>query len=121
MQRRNFLGLFLASTAGACLGGAQAFAAFPVTKSDAEWKKVLSPAAYDVLRHQGTEMPYSSPLDMNTKNGTYSCAGCGVPLFSSNTKYDSRTGWPSFWKPLAGAVLTQTDTSEMMIDRKSVV
>ena len=115
MQRRNFLGLFLASTAGACLGGAQAFAALPVTKSDAEWKKVLSPAAYDVLRHQGTEMPYSSPLDMNTKNGTYSCAGCGVPLFSSNTKYDSRTGWPSFWKPLAGAVLTQTDTSEMMI------
>ncbi|HXS06671.1 MAG TPA: peptide-methionine (R)-S-oxide reductase MsrB [Rhizomicrobium sp.] len=115
MQRRNFIGFLLASTAGACLGGAPALAAFPVTKSDAEWKKALSPAAYDVLRHQGTEMPFSSPLDMNTKKGTYSCAGCGVPLFSSDTKYDSKTGWPSFWKPLAGAVLTQTDTSDMMI------
>ena len=73
---------------------------------------MLSPAAYDVLRHQGTEMPYSSPLDMNHKKGTYSCAGCDVALFSSDTKYDSRTGWPSFWKPLAGAVLTQTDTSD---------
>jgi peptide-methionine (R)-S-oxide reductase len=99
MQRRNFIGFLLASTAGACLGGAPALAAFPVTKSDAEWKKALSPAAYDVLRHQGTEMPFSSPLDMNTKKGTYSCAGCGVPLFSSDTKYDSKTGWPSFgWR-----------------------
>jgi peptide-methionine (R)-S-oxide reductase len=86
-----------------------------VTKSDAEWRKILSPMAYEVLRHQGTEMPYSSPLDMNTKKGTYACAGCGVALFSSDTKYDSQTGWPSFWKPLQGAVLTQRDTSDMMI------
>ena len=56
-------------------------------------------------------MPYSSPLDMNFKKGTYACAGCDLADFSSDTKYDSRTGWPSFWKPLAGAVLTQTDTS----------
>ena len=115
MQRRNFIGLLLASTAGACLGGSSAMAGFPVSKSDAEWKKTLSPMAYEVLRHQGTEMPYSSPLDMIYKKGTYSCAGCGVALFSSDTKYDSKTGWPSFWKPLQGAVLTQTDTSEMMV------
>ena len=115
MQRRNFIGLLLASAAQASLAGSPAWAAYPVTKSDAEWKKILSPAAYEVLRHQGTEMPYSSPLDMNYRSGTYSCAGCGVALFSSSTKYDSKTGWPSFWKPLAGAVLTMTDTSDMMI------
>ena len=115
MQRRNFIGLLLMSTAGACLSGSAAMAGFPVSKSDAEWKKTLSPMAYEVLRHQGTEMPYSSPLDMIYKKGTYSCAGCGVALFASDTKYDSKTGWPSFWKPLQGAVLTQTDTSEFMI------
>lgn len=115
MQRRNFLGLLMMGSAGVCLGGPAAFAAYPVARSDAEWKKMLSPAAYDVLRHEGTETPYSSPLDMNYKKGTYSCAGCGTALFSSTTKYDSRTGWPSFWKPLSNAVLTKTDTSDMMV------
>jgi peptide-methionine (R)-S-oxide reductase len=115
MQRRTFLNLLMMGSAGACLGAPAALAAYPVTKSDAEWKKMLSPAAYDVLRHQGTEMPYSSPLDMLYKKGTYACAGCGTALFSSDTKYDSQTGWPSFWKPLPGAVLTRTDTSEMMV------
>jgi len=115
MQRRAFLSLLMMGTAGACLGAPAAFAAYSVTKSDAEWKKILSPAAYNVLRHQGTEMPYSSPLDMIYKKGTYACAGCDTALFSSDTKYDSQTGWPSFWKPLAGAVDTRTDTSEMMI------
>jgi len=115
MQRRAFLSLLMMGTAGACLDAPAAFAAYSVTKSDAEWKKILSPAAYNVLRHQGTEMPYSSPLDMIYKKGTYACAGCDTALFSSDTKYDSQTGWPSFWKPLAGAVDTRTDTSEMMI------
>jgi len=115
MQRRAFLNLLMMGGAGACLGAPAAFAAYPVTKSDAEWKKILSPAAYNVLRHQGTERPYSSPLDMIYKKGTYACAGCDVALFSSDTKYDSQTGWPSFWKPLGGAVVTRTDTSEMMI------
>ena len=115
MQRRTFLGLLMMGGAGTCLGAPTAFAGYPVTKSDAEWKKILSPAAYDVLRHQGTEMPYSSPLDMLYKKGTYACAGCDTALFSSDAKYDSQTGWPSFWKPLAGAVVTRTDTSEMMI------
>ena len=115
MHRRSFLSLLMMGCAGACLGAPAAFAAYPVTKSDGEWKKILSPAAYNVLRHQGTEMPYSSPLDMLYKKGTYACAGCNTALFSSDTKYDSQTGWPSFWKPLAGAVDTRTDTSEMMI------
>ena len=83
-----------------------------MTKSDAEWKKLLSPASYDVLRHQGTEIPFSSPLDLNTRKGIYSCAGCDLPNYSSDTKYDSRTGWPSFWKPLPNAIQTQADNSD---------
>jgi len=115
MHRRDLLSLLLTASAGVFLGSSAARAGYPVTRSDADWKKALSPAAYDVLRHQGTEMPYSSPLDMNTKKGIYSCAGCDTALFSSDTKYDSRTGWPSFWKPLSKAVATRSDTSEMMI------
>ncbi|HXR95356.1 MAG TPA: peptide-methionine (R)-S-oxide reductase MsrB [Rhizomicrobium sp.] len=112
MRRRNFIGFLLMASAGIFAGNLPAFAAaYRVSKSDAEWKKTLSPAAYDVLRHQGTEMPYSSPLDMNTKKGTYLCAGCGQPLYSSDTKYDSHTGWPSFWKPLTNAILTSDDHS----------
>lgn len=111
MQRRNFISLLLMGSAGVIVNDLPALAAYRVTKSDAEWKKSLSPAAYDVLRHQGTEMPYSSPLDMNYKKGTYLCAGCNQPLYSSDTKYDSHTGWPSFWKPLPNAILTAADNS----------
>ena len=110
MQRRNFLTLLLGSAAAA-FGGPDAFAGYAVTKSDADWKKSLSPAAYDVLRHQGTEAPFSSPLDMNYKKGTYFCAGCNQAAYSSDTKYDSHTGWPSFWKPLPNAILTSDDHS----------
>jgi peptide-methionine (R)-S-oxide reductase len=110
MQRRNFLTLLLGSAAAA-FGGPNAFASYAVTKSDTDWKKSLSPAAYDVLRHQGTEAPYSSPLDMNYKKGTYFCAGCNQAVYSSDTKYDSHTGWPSFWKPLPNAILTSDDHS----------
>src|SRR5207342_1390997 len=70
----------------------------------------LTPAQYSVLRLQGTERPFSSPLDFEERPGTYACAGCDLPLFSSTTKYDSRTGWPSFWQPLADAVGTSEDT-----------
>ena len=110
MNRRIVLNALLLGGVAVTFGG-PAFA-YEVTKSDAEWKKMLSPAAYDVLRHQGTEMPFSSPLDHNTAKGTYSCAGCDLANFSSDTKYDSRTGWPSFWKPLNNAVLTQADNSD---------
>ena len=77
--------------------------------SDAQWKARLSPAAYQVLRRDGTERPFSSPLNNEKRSGTYHCAGCDLPLFSSKTKYDSGTGWPSFWQPLPGALGTQLD------------
>ena len=92
---------------------------FPVVHSDADWQKMLSPAAYGVLRQQGTEAPFSSPLDMETHPGTYACAGCAQQAYSSKTKYDSHTGWPSFWEPVKGAVVTSNDTSFGM-DRTEV-
>lgn len=110
MDRRSILVGLLAG--GASLGFAGRALAYDVTHSDAEWKKLLAPESYEVLRHQGTERPFSSPLDLNFKKGGYSCAGCDLANFSSDTKYDSRTGWPSFWRPLPGAVLTQADNSD---------
>jgi peptide-methionine (R)-S-oxide reductase len=86
---------------------------YEVVKTDAEWRKILSPEAYDVLRHQGTEPPFSSPLVHEHRKGIFSCAGCALPLFSSATKFNSHTGWPSFWKPLKNAVLTSEDDSLM--------
>jgi len=79
--------------------------------SDAEWKKLLTDQQFDVLRRAGTERPYSSPLNSEHRRGTFSCAGCQLPLFSSSTKFDSHTGWPSFWKPLARAVNDKTDST----------
>ena len=77
--------------------------------SDAQWQARLSPAAYQVLRKEGTERPFSSPLNSEKRAGTYHCAGCDLALFSSKAKYDSGTGWPSFWQPLAGALGTTID------------
>ena len=88
---------------------------FEVTKSDAEWRAALSPEAYRVLREHGTERAGTSPLDKQYAKGTFSCAGCGLPLFASETKFDSRTGWPSFYKPLDGAVGTTSDRSFFMV------
>jgi peptide-methionine (R)-S-oxide reductase len=88
----------------------QAAETFEVTHSDAEWRALLTPAQYGVLRQQGTERPFSSPLDHEKRPGTFACAGCDRPLFSSKTKYDSQTGWPSFWQPLDDAVGTSDDT-----------
>jgi peptide-methionine (R)-S-oxide reductase len=78
---------------------------------DAQWKKRLSPAAYDVMRHEGTERAFTSPLNKEKRKGTFACAGCDLPLFSSDTKFESGTGWPSFYAPLPGAVETKTDRS----------
>ena len=87
---------------------------FEVAKSDEEWRRLLKPAAYNVLRHQSTERPYTSPLNNEHRKGTFACAGCDLPLFSSETKFESGTGWPSFYQPLSNAVETQTDRSLFM-------
>jgi peptide-methionine (R)-S-oxide reductase len=89
---------------------------YRVEKTDAQWRAQLSGPAYQVLRHEGTERPYSSPLNNEHRTGTFKCAGCDWPVFSSKTKFDSGTGWPSFWAPISKqAVLQRTDTSLMMV------
>jgi peptide-methionine (R)-S-oxide reductase len=85
-----------------------------VSKSTEEWRKSLSPEQYAVLREHGTEPPGSSPLNVEHRDGMFVCAGCGQPLFSSDKKFDSGTGWPSFWEPIPGAVETSRDDSMMM-------
>jgi peptide-methionine (R)-S-oxide reductase len=84
---------------------------FPVQKTDDEWRATLSPDQYKVLREHGTERAFTSPLNDEKRQGTFVCAGCRQVLFSSETKYDSGTGWPSFYKPLGGAVGTTIDRS----------
>jgi peptide-methionine (R)-S-oxide reductase len=88
---------------------------FEFELSDEDWKKRLTPAQYNVLRHEGTEPPFSHPLNKEKRKGTFACAGCDLPLFSSDTKFESGTGWPSFWKPLDNAVATRSDRSYMMV------
>jgi peptide-methionine (R)-S-oxide reductase len=87
---------------------------FPLTLSEEEWRRKLSAAQYRVLREHGTERAGSSPLDKQYGEGVYHCAGCGRPLFPSDTKFDSGTGWPSFSAPLDNAVETDTDRSFFM-------
>ncbi len=94
---------------------AKAAETFEVTHTDAEWKKLLSPNQFAVLRLAATERPYTSPLDKEKREGTFACAGCDLPLFSSKTKFDSGTGWPSFWTPLENAVGTTDDRTFGMI------
>ena len=83
-------------------------------KTDQDWRQTLSAEQYHVLRKHGTEPPGSSPLNDEKREGLFKCAGCGQPLFSSDTKFESGTGWPSFWQPLDGAVDTQNDRSLFM-------
>jgi peptide-methionine (R)-S-oxide reductase len=119
ITRRGLIGI------GAMLGGIAALQgkiamdvlakeAFPVTKSDAEWRAQLSPEQYNVLRKHGTERAGTSPLNREKRKGTFLCAGCDQDLFSSDTKFESGTGWPSFYQPLANAVETTTDRSFFM-------
>ena len=88
---------------------------YAVQKTEQEWKEALSPEAFRVLRKHGTERAGTSPLDKNYESGTYLCAGCGQPLFTSETKYNSGTGWPSFYKPIEGAIDTTVDRSLFMV------
>lgn len=87
---------------------------FEVTRTDAEWKRLLTPAQYDVLRREGTERAFTSPLDKEKRTGTFQCAGCDLPVYASATKFDSGTGWPSFWDALPDAVGTKTDRKFLM-------
>lgn len=111
---------FLAALGGlALLRGATAAppAAAPVEKlrlSEAQWRERLTPEQFAVLRQEATERPGSSPLNREKRKGTYVCAGCALPLFTSETKYESGTGWPSFYQPLENAVETETDRSHFM-------
>jgi peptide-methionine (R)-S-oxide reductase len=90
---------------------AEAATHYEVEKTEEEWRKQLSPTAYHVLREHGTERAGSSPLAKEHRQGTYQCGACGLPLFSSETKFESGTGWPSFWAPLDGAIGTTQDRS----------
>lgn len=84
---------------------------FEVSHSDAQWHALLNDDQFQVLRREATERPYSSPLNDEHRNGEFACAGCQLPLFASSTKFDSHTGWPSFWAPLDNATAIRTDTS----------
>lgn len=117
MNRRQLLtvlsGLAFTKTALAApqstTAAAPTLAVKPVKLSDAEWKKRLTPAQYDVLREHGTERPHSSPFNSEKRKGIYHCAGCDSPLFASEMKFDSGTGWPSFFTSLPGALGTSVD------------
>jgi len=112
LTRRNALGFAGAVALAACAGGRAAQAAEDkVEHSDAEWRKLLTPDQYAVLRHEGTERPFTSPLLHEERKGVFSCAGCDRDLFASETKFDSGTGWPSFWQPLPDAVTETEDRS----------
>ena len=87
---------------------------FEVERSDEEWRRILTPAQYTVLRQHGTERAGTSPLNREKRKGTFACAGCDLSLFSSDTKFESGTGWPSFYRPLADAVGTTSDRSFLM-------
>ena len=115
MTRRGLFtiaaGLVGALTAATSWARASDSAVYAVTHTEEEWKKLLTPEQYAVLREGGTEWAFTSPLDHEWRAGTYACAGCALALFSSQTKFDSGTGWPSFWTPLPNAVLASAGGS----------
>ncbi|MGB5078463.1 MAG: peptide-methionine (R)-S-oxide reductase MsrB [Sphingorhabdus sp.] len=112
VSKRQFLVLSGMTAIGlnfGCGERATARSRYAVTYSDTEWKKRLGPAAFRVLRREQTEAPYTSVLNSEKRRGTFICAGCNQRLFSSTSKYESGTGWPSFYQPLRGATGTRTD------------
>ena len=117
LDRRRMLGASAVAAVGATFAAcgrstpATAAGSFEITRSPAEWKRRLGPDRYRILRQAGTEAPFSSPLDKEKRRGTFACAGCALPLFSSRAKYDSGTGWPSFYAALPGATRTKDDSS----------
>ena len=117
MHRRDFLARGAAALGAVWSWPTQAPVGqrFEVTRTDAEWRKLLTPEQYEVLRHEGTERPFTSPLLQEKRRGTFACAGCGLDVFSSTTKFDSGTGWPSFWAPIDKAIGTVRDMSFGMV------
>jgi len=117
-SRRAFVGLAGMASAGVLLlgrgSGSAAATHFAVNHTPAEWRQRLGAQRYAVLRQAATERPFSSPLDDEHRKGTFICAGCAAPLYSSATKFDSGTGWPSFWRPLSHAVVTRRDHGLVM-------
>lgn len=113
LSRRHLLSATLLAAAGTMFGARPGLAAgtFPITRTPAQWRAQLGAARYRVLREAGTETPGSSPLLKEKRGGTFVCAGCALPLFSSAAKYDSHTGWPSFFRALPNAVLTRRDST----------
>ncbi|HEU0202616.1 MAG TPA: peptide-methionine (R)-S-oxide reductase MsrB [Burkholderiaceae bacterium] len=116
MTRRTFLSALLGTAASPAIvsnaatsGGQTAPQIEPLTLADAEWKKRLTPEQYQVLRREGTERAFTSPLNDEKRKGTFHCAGCDLALFTSDMKYDSGTGWPSFFTTLPGVFNTKTD------------
>ena len=118
-RREINLGVIAVAAAGAGLLGWRLFGGrreavagtFEVTHTPEEWRKLLTPEQFAVLREQDTERAFTSPLNNEHRTGTFTCAGCDLPLFDSKTKFDSGTGWPSFYEPIKDAVLKDTDTS----------
>jgi peptide-methionine (R)-S-oxide reductase len=118
LNRRSLLLSSALAGLAAALGLTRAIGAegtFPFTLTDAEWKVRLEPLAYSVLRHEDTEFPYTSPLNDEKRAGLFRCAGCDQVLFDASTKYDSRTGWPSFWDFVAGSLGTREDRTLGMV------
>jgi peptide-methionine (R)-S-oxide reductase len=125
LDRRLFLGLTGAAAASGVLmfgrsGAAAPAMRFSVNRTPAEWRRMLGPQRYAILREAATERPFSSPLLNEHRRGTFVCAACALPLFNSATKFESGTGWPSFWKPLPGAVVTRSDRS-LVVERTEVL
>ena len=116
MNRRYFLVRAAGAAAGAAAfpqlhaADAPAVKIVKVVKTEDEWRKLLTPAQFSVLRQEGTERPFSSPLNNEKRKGTFVCVGCDLLLFESRTKFDSGTGWPSFWEPVKGSLETSVDT-----------
>ena len=116
-DRRGLFGAAALTAIGVAISARSiaAPAKYQVTKSPAEWRKQLGPERYNVLREAGTERPFSSPLNKEKRRGTYACAGCDLPVFSSNTKFESGTGWPSFYAALPNATRTKRDVTFGMV------
>ena len=129
MTRREFIGMGSVGLIAAAIAGRFAWVSlaeeepagdFPFKRSDAQWRAQLGEESYRILREGGTETPYTSPLLKEHRKGVFACLGCAKPLFSSATKYDSKTGWPSFWDVLPGATAERQDLSFGMARTETV-